>query len=157
MTLVYFSCGAGFPACHLQRQAGKPAPRRGFSLIELTVAMALTIVVLGIVASLAVWSFRERAHHQARFIALETANNILEEARSLPWDKLTPGWAAAQPTIDDLFLPEGKIAVTVTDEPGEKGLKRVVAKVVWRASADRPPLDVELVGFFAAIKKGDAK
>ena len=134
--------------------------RPGFTLVEVMVATALTVVALGLIATMAAWNYRERAQHQARHLALEAANNALEAARATPWDKLTPEWAASKQLTDDPWLPEGKLEVTVADEPGDKGLKRVVAKVSWMVSADRPRLDVELVGFFAArpaTAKGGAK
>ena len=127
--------------------------RTGYTLVEMMVASSLAIVALSVVASLAAWTYRDRAHHQARHIALEAAANVLEEARSLPWDKLTPAWAESKSLTEDRWLPEGKLTATVADEPGEKGLKRVVANVSWMASADRPRLDVELVGYFAADSK----
>ncbi len=123
--------------------------RSGFTLVEMFVACAVAAVALGLIATMAAWSFRDRAQHQARHLAIEAANNVLEEARATPWAKLTPEWAAARKLTDDPWLPEGKLEVAVADEDGEKGLKRVVAKVSWLVSADRPRLDVELVGFFA--------
>ena len=134
--------------------------RPGFTLVEMLVATALAVAALSMIATLAAWSFRDRAQHQARHLAIEAANNVLEEARATPWDKLTPAWAASKQLTDDPWLPEGKVDVTVQDEAGEKGLKRVVAKVSWLVSADRPRLEVELVGFFAAratTAKGDGK
>src|SRR4051794_29558145 len=123
-------------------------------------ASALTIFAMGAIAVLAAWHFRDRAEHQARHIALEAANNVLEEARAMDWDRLTPEWAQAKQLSADPWLPDGALDVTVGDEPNEKGLKRVTAKVSWLVSAARPRLDVELVGFFAAqplSAKGGAK
>jgi type II secretory pathway pseudopilin PulG len=125
------------------------AKRLGYTLVEMLAASALVIVVMSFIASLAAWHFRDRAQHQARQIALETANNVLEEARASPWEALTSEWAASKQLSDNPWLPEGQLDVAVTDEQGEKGLKRVTAKVSWIAAASRPRLDIELVGFFA--------
>jgi hypothetical protein len=134
--------------------------RLGYTIVEMMVASALAMVVLGSIASLAAWNFRERANHFARQIAMESADNVLEAARALPWDQLTPEWAKSRQVAEDPSLPDGKLAVTIADESGEKGLKRVVVTVSWSIAADRPRLDVELVGFFAdrsLPSKGGAK
>ena len=133
--------------------------RAGFTLVELTAASSLTVVVLSMVATLAAWNYRDRAQQQARQVALEAAANVLEEARATPWEALTPAWAAARALPDDPSLPAGKLTVTVADEANEKGLKRVVAKIAWGES-ENARSDVELVGFVAArpsSKKGGAK
>jgi len=124
--------------------------RPAYTLVEMLAASALTIFAMGAIATLAAWHFRDRAEHQARQIAIEAANNVLEEARATPWEQLTPDWAKARQLTADPWLPEGALDVVVADEAGEKGLKRVTAKVSWLVTAARPRLDVELVGFFAA-------
>ena len=144
----------------MTRQIGRPKMRSAYTLVEMLAASALTIFAMSAIASLAAWNFRDRAEHQARQIALEAANNVLEEARATLPQNLTSEWAKAKQLTDDPWLPEGKLEVAVVDEGGEKGLKRVSAKVSWLVTAARPRLDVELVGFFAgkpADAKGDAK
>lgn len=123
--------------------------RPAFTLIEMTAVMAITLVVLGLITSLTVWNFRERAAQQARQFALENAANILEQARATPWNSLTVDWAESRRLDESPWLPDGKLDVLVTDEPNNPGLKRVTAKVSWRIAAERPRLNVELIGFFA--------
>ena len=134
--------------------------RHGFTLVEMMVATALAVAAIGLIATMGAWAYRDRAQHQARHLAIEAANNALEEARATPFDKLTPAWATSKQLTDDPWLPEGKLEVSAQDEAAEKGLKRVIAKVSWLVSVDRPRLEVEIVGFFAAAPadtKGDAK
>jgi type II secretory pathway pseudopilin PulG len=133
--------------------------RQAYTLVEMLAASALTIFVMGTIATLAAWNFRDRAQHQARHIALEAANNVLEEARSLPWESLTAEWAKAKELSADPWLPDGALEVAVSEEANEKGLKRVTAKVSWIVEESRPRLDVELVGFFAPrpVVKGGEK
>jgi type II secretory pathway pseudopilin PulG len=123
-------------------------PRRAFTLVELTAAMALTTFALGMVAMIAAWSLQDRAQHQARHRALEAAANLLESAQTTPYDQLTDAWAKSQSLPDDDWLPEGKIDVTIDLE--RPHLKRVTVVVSWSAPANRPRLDVRLVGYYAA-------
>ena len=121
--------------------------RSAFTLIELTAAMALTTFALGMVAVIAAWALQDRAQHQARHRALEAAANLLETARAMPFDQVTDAWAKSQSLPEDDWLPEGKIEVSVDLE--RPNLKRVTVIVRWLAPANRPRLDVRLVGWFA--------
>src|SRR5262249_10918967 len=89
--------------------------RCGFTIIEVTITMAVTAVLGVIVAQLAVSAMRERAQLTARQAALELAANVLETARARPWQQLDAEWASAQKVSDDTaeLLPEGKLVVTV--------------------------------------------
>jgi type II secretory pathway pseudopilin PulG len=133
-----------------QAEPGNERSRRGFTLTELTIAFALTTIAIGMVVALAFWAFNDRAQRQARFRALEAANNVLETARSLPWEQLSAGWAESQKMSDDPEIPEGRVQVKVENDADTPVLKRVTVRVEWLTNAARPPASVELVGFFAA-------
>jgi hypothetical protein len=111
--------------------------------------MALITFALGIVAGLATFAFEDRAQQNARFRALEAANGVLEAARAMGWEELTPEWAASQRQTADPWLPEGEMTVKVEPDRELPALKRVTVTVAWQISAQRPPVSVELIGFFA--------
>jgi prepilin-type N-terminal cleavage/methylation domain-containing protein len=122
-----------------------PAGRRGFTLAESMIALAILGVVLLLLAQVAYLVLMERLRSGARQDALEAAANVLEAARACPWDELTPAWAARQ------RLPEsvagrlrGRIEVRVEPEPSRPHTKRVTAEVRWSID-DRPTAPVRLV------------
>jgi prepilin-type N-terminal cleavage/methylation domain-containing protein len=118
--------------------------RAGFTLVEITVTLAILGILIVIVAQCVVWSMRERVRLVAKQAALELTDNILEAARAQPWDKLDKAWADAQtipPEVENL-LPDGKIAVKV--EPGQplSLTRRVTVEVSWQFEPYLPPHSV---------------
>lgn len=93
----------------MRRSSLRPA----FTVLEVLVAMALITFALGIVAGLATFAFEDRAQQNARFRALEAVNSILESARAIDWDELTPEWAASQRHTADPWLPEAEFTIKV--------------------------------------------
>jgi hypothetical protein len=120
--------------------------------MEATVALAVTAVLMVVVAQCAVWSVRERARLTAHEAALELAANVLEAARAQPWEKLDADWAAAQavPAATEALLPEGKVIVTL--EPGQPlpQTRRLTVEVRWQFDPQLPPQSVELTTLLAA-------
>jgi prepilin-type N-terminal cleavage/methylation domain-containing protein len=125
--------------------------RPAFTVIECIVALALILIVSAIVAQTIVWGLQERSRSAAHYAALETAANILEEARAQPFDKLDKTWADAQhvPTGMDAVLPEGKVTATIAPEPKLAGVKRVTVVVSWQF-APQPADTVELTTLISA-------
>src|SRR4051812_6530587 len=89
--------------------------RAGFTIVEVTVAFGVLAVLLSTIAYLGYWSIRQRIDIEARQAALELATNVLEQARSMPLDSVTPDWAAKQELPKDYeeLLPRGKMTVAV--------------------------------------------
>lgn len=129
--------------------------RRGFTIMELSVALALLAVVMIIVAQLSYWSISNRLETAARHLALEHANNILEAARATPFEKLDNQWAAdlGLPPDSQGYLPDGTLEVTVVPEPAVPGLKRVTVAISWDRRSGLPQDVVKLVALFAATKE----
>jgi prepilin-type N-terminal cleavage/methylation domain-containing protein len=140
------------PADLMRRQ------RRGFTAIELGVAMTLLAVALVLVAQLGLTSLRERGRSDARYRAIEAAANVLESARARPWADLTPDWAAAQQLSDGLrdALRDGKLLVQVTPEASLPQTKRVVVEVQWMLpeQIEASPVRVEAL-FTARSRNGE--
>ena len=135
-----------------------PCPRRGFTIIEATIALAVAAVVGVIVAQALVWSMRERARLVTKQAALELAANILEAARAEPFDKLDKTWGDAQTIPSDMadLLIGGKVVVTVVPAPLAKEAVRVTVEVHWQFAPDLPGQSVQLTSVFGArsAKKG---
>jgi hypothetical protein len=137
-----------------------PRPRQhsrpGFSILETVIGLTVLTMALTLLAQFGVWCVGERAHSNNRQDALEHAANVLEEARALPWDALTPDWAAAQrlPAELDLRLIDGKETVTVEPEPSRPQTRRVTVEITWAKSRDHGARQVKLVALFSAREAG---
>jgi prepilin-type N-terminal cleavage/methylation domain-containing protein len=133
------------------RKGGAQA-RRGVTLVETTIALAVLAVLGAIVAQCVVWSVRERARLAAHQAALELCANVLEAARAQPWERLDKKWADGQgiPSETADLLPEGKLVVTL--EPGQPlpQSRRVTVEVRWQSLANAPPQTATLTGIFSA-------
>ncbi len=132
--------------------------RRGFTVLEATLALGILAMAMMLVAQTGLWSWRERARSALRLEALESAANILESARACPWDDLTPAWGAAQHLPEPLAerLGDGKVIVHVEPEASRPLIRRVTVEV--RALSDQrieEPL-VQLVGWFSARSAASA-
>ena len=125
--------------------------RRAFTIMETIAAFALVGVVLVLVAKVGFTSMNERTRSLAKQTAIEHLQNVLENARSLPWEKLTHEWASSVKLPDDWnhLLPEGKLEVKVETEKDAALVKRVTATLGWK-NIEGKPVAVTLVGLFAA-------
>jgi prepilin-type N-terminal cleavage/methylation domain-containing protein len=106
--------------------------RRGFTLLELTVASALMAVLLA--ASLQM--LRALSDHQRaaerRAIAMQAVQAVAERIANLPWDQLTTE-AAQQTKIPPSLasrLPGAKLTAAVAEEPTPLS-KRIEVQVGW--------------------------
>lgn len=131
--------------------AKRQEKRIAFTVIEMVAAFALMAVVLVLVAKAGFTSMKERGRSLARQTALEHVHNILETARALSWEKLTPEWAATLKLPEDWIyvLPEAQLHVKVDPEKTSPHLKRVTVHLRW-LNADGYPVEEQLVGLFAA-------
>jgi prepilin-type N-terminal cleavage/methylation domain-containing protein len=119
--------------------------RAAFTILEITVTLAIIAILSVVVAQCVTWSLRERARLASQQAALELAANVLEASRAQPWAQLDPAWAEAQtvPTEMAALLPQGKVQVTL--EPGlPPSTRRVTVEVRWQEGPDAPPQRVEL-------------
>jgi prepilin-type N-terminal cleavage/methylation domain-containing protein len=125
--------------------------RRAFTLLEMTVALAILAVLIVIIAQCFSLSFRERARAASHHVATELAANILEAARAQPFDKLDQSWADSQviPTYSAELLRQGKVIVTVEPEKSTPNLKRVQVEVRWRFEEHLPMNSVHLTTLIA--------
>jgi type II secretory pathway pseudopilin PulG len=114
-------------------------------MVEVTVVLALLLILAAIVTQAIVWGLQERARAAAHAAALEVAANVLEAARAQPWDALDKGWADAQqvPSDMDAVLPDAKVLATVAPEPKLSECRRVTVEVRWQF-APEPARNVQM-------------
>ncbi len=127
------------------------ARRRGFTILESALALAMLTMASVLVAELTTWALAERARADTRLAAIEWADNVLESARAQPWNDLTPAWAATQKLPEDLAFRMLEPVVTVTVEPEAERplLKRVTVTVKWNQAFKAPAPPVVMSSVFA--------
>ncbi len=124
--------------------------RPGFTTMEVMVALGLLSIALVLLSQMAVGQLTERRRQTTRLEALEVADNILESARTLTPEALTPAWAAAQHLPAELVerMLESKLTITVEPYAGQPRLKRVAVRITWLHARGQPTAPVELTGYF---------
>ena len=114
--------------------------RRGVSLIETMVAMAILSIVMLAMMALAATSHRTARQAELGYQAGVLAQNLLEREKAKPFADLAPGG----PTALDLTgmtapIPHVKAERTITEVPGFDGkLKEVLIKVSWSEPGREP-------------------
>ncbi len=136
--------------------ANQRASRRGFTMLETTIALGVLATAAVLAAQLGTWSLIEHGRTEDRLVAADAAANVLEAARARGWADLTPEWAAGQRLTDAVAvrLADGKLAVHVEPEPDRPHLKRVTVLIEWDHRASLPPQTVTLTGLFADRSAG---
>ena len=119
--------------------------RRGTSMVECTLALAITAVAMALFAQILVAAAAQRRIAEQRRIALTEVANRLEQASLLAWDEITqerleqlPLSAAAE------ILPEAELAAIVSDEPGTPRGRRIRIELSWTNAAGQrqPPVSL---------------
>lgn len=140
--------------------------RRGLSLLEIVLALALVALALGAVLAVVPGAHRQAAQSRNRFLASAAAREALESVRSLPYGATVPDEVLAPrrfemvvegvPTsvlvrVDSLaFAPQaaGRLAA----DPS-RPYSRVTLKVSWEegtgAASERARRDLTVVGAVA--------
>ena len=125
---------------------------RGFTLIEVGVALAVLAVCMILVMQIGYLSLRERARRNVEQAALECAANVLEAARAEPWESLTPEWAAAReiPAAMREQLSDATLTVSVEPEKSQPLTKRVTVEIRVQQSEAVEVEAARLVALFSA-------
>jgi prepilin-type N-terminal cleavage/methylation domain-containing protein len=122
--------------------------RHGFTIAEMTLALAILTIALTMVAEVSVQALRERERVSLRQAAQEEAANVLEAARTCPWDQLNARWAETQELPPGVRERGWKLKVQVEAEPSRPGIKRVTVDIE-AANVENQRLPIKLVGLFA--------
>jgi prepilin-type N-terminal cleavage/methylation domain-containing protein len=132
------------------------SPRHGFTLTECAIALAVLATCAVIVAKLATETLADRSRLEARFEAEQIAANVLEQARAVPWDGLTPTWASERQLPPEVLQrwPNTRLVVRVESEPNRARVKRIVVEVRWEGEKFTKWPAVGLTALFAARNGG---
>ena len=107
--------------------------RSGFTLVEIIASFSILAVVMVVIVQTTTWCFHERHRNSNVFLGNQVGINILEEARSTPWEKLDEKWAEmVQDTRRYKSLPPNSvITVKVTPSKEFKLIKDIEVVVRW--------------------------
>ncbi len=125
--------------------------RRGFGLIELTVAGVLFVALVGVTVRVTSWVATERRAAGRREAATRLVSNLMERALARPWAEVTPAnlAALADEANRGRAASSGRVAIEVIDAGPVAGVgqKRVVVEVAWPDLARVPEAPVRLVAW----------
>jgi type II secretory pathway pseudopilin PulG len=126
--------------------------RRGTTLVELVASGVLLGALLTVCLSLVQASVSQRRATQERLVALQEAQNVLEDLYGRGWDELGPNAARGLELSEQAkrVLPDGRVEAQIDGpQEGQKDLaaKRITVSVRWQPGPVRPELSVRLVAW----------
>jgi len=121
-------------------------------LLEVVVSCVLLGALLTVCLGLVQGSVSQQRAIQERLVAIEEAQNVLEELYGRPWDELGPEAARGVKLSDEAqqVLPEGRVEAEIGQPeagPKDPAAKRIVVSVRWQPGAARPELSVRLAAW----------
>lgn len=123
--------------------------RRGFGLVELSIATLLLALAMAIVVQTAGWLATERRGAERRQRALQEAANLMERLTFRPWAELTPELAKAQtlssPTKS--ALRDGTLDVSIGPAEGDASARVIAIRIDWSNGAGGRVAPVRLVAW----------
>lgn len=125
---------------------GAAVTRRGYTLIELTIASLLLGTAMGLIAPTLIWVTRERRASERRQEALQEVQNILERLTARPWAQVTPE-LAGETQLDEQVrnqLPDAKLVVEVSVDTDDAEAKRISVELKWKNGPEQTPAPVRL-------------
>ena len=117
--------------------------RRGITIVECTLALAITAVAAALFAQILVATAAQRRVAEQRRIALAEVANALEQTSLLAWDEITPQRLEQLPLSSAAeILPQAELAAIVSDEPGPPRGRRIRIELSWTNAAGvrQPPM-----------------
>ena len=115
------------------------AIRRGFTVIEVSLALAVLLAASILLTQFLVASSQQRKLADQRRLALEELSNRLERVMAAKWDDVNGAAIEGQefsPTVQE-NLPAAKLTASVADEPGPASGKRVTLEISWEQHGQR--------------------
>ena len=135
--------------CQPPSQSGKPRgehERAGFTLLEVSVAGFLLVILMAVSVQVLGWAAAERVAVERRQWAIGEAANIMERLANQPWEELTPEAAAeveVSPQARDV-LPDCEFKIEVASEPGQSSPKRITVQLGWQRRSGQPAAPVRV-------------
>jgi prepilin-type N-terminal cleavage/methylation domain-containing protein len=125
------------------------ASRRGFTILELSVAMIILVALMSLSVKWVAATGGQRREARWRQAALGEAANVMERLAGKTWDELTAPQAAKVALSDEArqALPDGAVAVQVAQPAGDPEAKEIAVTVRWRPRAGTPETQVRLVAW----------
>jgi len=108
--------------------------RRGFTIVEMTVAAAMLGMLLAVCLQMvAAMVAQRRAADQRQCATIELAN-VMERLAARPWAELTPQAVAGEQTPASIrsLLPGAELKVEISTPTDEPGAKRIAASLRWQ-------------------------
>lgn len=108
--------------------------RRGFNLVEMLVAVVVMTALLVVLAQFLGTVTQQRRVAARRMMAVEEAANAMEQAAALSYAELTPERLQTIGVSEQAqrSLPQAKLSVDVTDEPGPPAGKQIAVELSWQ-------------------------
>lgn len=123
--------------------------RRGFTLLELSVAAAMlcALVLIAVQMFRAVTTQQQAAERRA--LALETVQAVAEQIGNMRWDELTLGSveSISAPASATAHLPGAKLAIGLEEENEPVAAKRITIELTWNNSPGRSARPVRLTSW----------
>jgi prepilin-type N-terminal cleavage/methylation domain-containing protein len=123
--------------------------RRGFTLLEVTVAAAMLAMLMGAsLQMLRVVSVRQRAADR-RTIALEAIQAVSDQVANIPWDNLSIE-SARRVTIPQplqTYLPGAILSLSLDDEAAPVPSRRMHVELTWNAPDGQPVAPANLTSW----------
>lgn len=109
------------------------ARQRGFTILEVMVAAALTALLVTMCVRMLTSSAAQRRGAERRSVALEEAANVAESVAALPWDELTSERVGQIQLSESARQALGNGSLKVSLEPAASGpaSKQIRVQLTW--------------------------
>jgi len=123
--------------------------RRGATIGEATIAIGLSVVVMGGVAQLVAVTSNQQRVSERRSTAVREIGNVMEDLMSRPWTDVTEEKVAVIEPSEwcRQTLPDARLGVDVKSEGEEDEIKRVSVQIDWQNAAGDRGEPVRLVAW----------
>jgi Tfp pilus assembly protein PilV len=124
--------------------------RAAMTMFEVAVAAAmLAVFLVSATRVMATLSAQQRAAER-HALALQAANNLLEEFSNRSWQALTPQAAdewSAKALLETKDLPGATLSAAVVDQSAPVVAKRVSVSLAWQTPGGRPAAPIRLTAW----------
>ncbi len=123
--------------------------RRGYGLIELSMAVLLLALAMAMVVQMASWIGSERRGAGRRQVAMQEAANLMERLTARPWSELTPALGRSQALSEPAkaTLRDGTLDVAIGPAEGEPSARSIAIRIGWGDATGGRVAPVRLVAW----------
>jgi len=133
------------------------SPSRGFSILEVLVAMSILGVLFVTIVPILGWAAEQRHNADQRQFALQEVSNLMEHASLQPWDKLTQESLAHVPLSSEAqnVLKNAQLEIRAIDHADTPPAKQVTITLRWKDRTGTFVRPVRLTTWFFRQKEAD--